>query len=222
MWPCEKICRYSRYIKCYIWLIFSSIYETESTICFAEGQKIAIRLSRKISSVCQKTKQKVKEFNIATRAVNQPHALDYTDVIQIDNPIWSTLTTREIDNMPVKQQLFVLWNTIRRANEEKAYLLEDCKSAKRFYEKQITEIDRQSQPEGHSSNRQERGARAALQSKRREFSRCLPQFESVFTTLTTGDCDVVNSTDSDTDEEVEDVENEEEGDDLEDEEEEGQ
>ncbi len=85
VWPCEKICRYSRFIKCYIWLILSSIHETESTICFAEGHKIAIRLSRKISSVCQKIKQKVKEFNVATRAVNQPHALDYTDVIQIDN-----------------------------------------------------------------------------------------------------------------------------------------
>ncbi len=126
--------------------------------------------------------------------------------------------------MPVKQQLFVLWNTIGRANEEKAYLVEDCKSAKRFYEKQITEIDRHSQPEGHSSNRQDRGAAAALQSKRREFSRYLSQFASLLTTLTTGDCDVnfVNSTDSDTDEEVEDVEDEEEGGDLEDEEQEGQ
>ncbi|XP_030297532.1 uncharacterized protein LOC115596498 isoform X2 [Sparus aurata] len=173
---------------------------------YADGQKIAIRLSKKISSICQKIKQKVKEFNIATRAVNQPHALDYNDVIQIDNPIWPTLTTREIDNMPVKQQLFVLWNTTRRANEEKAYLVEDCKSAKRFYEKQIMEIDRHSQPEGHSSNRQDRGATAALRSKRREFSRYLSQFASLLTALTTDDCDVnvENSTDLDTDE-VEDV-----------------
>lgn len=206
LWPCEKICRYSGYIKCYMWLMFSSIHDIESTICFADGQKIAIRLSKKISSICQKIKQKVKEFNIATRAVNQPHALDYNDVIQIDNPIWPTLTTREIDNMPVKQQLFVLWNTTRRANEEKAYLVEDCKSAKRFYEKQIMEIDRHSQPEGHSSNRQDRGATAALRSKRREFSRYLSQFASLLTALTTDDCDVnvENSTDSDTDE-VEDV-----------------
>lgn len=49
LWPCEKICRYSGYIKCYMWLMFSSIHDIESTICFADGQKIAIRLSKKIA-----------------------------------------------------------------------------------------------------------------------------------------------------------------------------
>lgn len=101
--------------------------------------------------------------------------------------------------------------------------MEDCKSAKRFYEKQIIEIDRHSQPEGHSSNRQDRGATAALQSKRREFSRYLSQFASLLTALMTDSCNVnfVNNIDSDTDEE-EDVDDEEEGDDLEDEEQERQ
>lgn len=224
MWPCEKICRYSSYIECYICLMSSYIHEIESTFCFADGQKIAIRLSKKISSICQKIKQKVKEFNIATRAVNQPYALEYNNVIQIDSPVWSTLTTREMDNMPIKQQMFVLWNTTKRANEEKAYLVEECKLAKRFYEKQIIEIDNHSQPEGQSSNRQDRGATAALRSKRREFSSYLTQFASVLTMLTTADCDVdfVNSAYSDTDEEEDEVDNEEEGDDLEDEEQEGQ
>lgn len=111
-----------------------------------------------------------------------------------------TNKTKDRD-ISVKQRLFVLWNTAKRTSEARAYLVEECILGKRFYEKQIAEIDKCLQPECLGSYRQDRGAAAAWLNKRREFSHYLSQYVSLLSTITTNVLDLYgdNCADSDTD-----------------------
>ncbi|RXM95345.1 hypothetical protein EOD39_16977 [Acipenser ruthenus] len=62
--------------------------EFEDFLKKTEGQDIAIHLSKKITKVSVKIKQKVKLFNTRrSRAENLPHELQYPEVIHVDNPL---------------------------------------------------------------------------------------------------------------------------------------
>ncbi|XP_061592259.1 uncharacterized protein LOC133457248 isoform X2 [Cololabis saira] len=170
---------------------------------YADGQKIAIRLSKKINVVGQKIKNKVKEYN----STGTSSALVYHEVIQIDNPIWSTMVHSEKDaDISVKQRLFVLLNTAERASEEREYLSEECMAGKLFYEKQLVEVEKCLLPDSlpSVSSREDKGARAALLAKKREFLFLHSKYVNLVNLLRSTDViDEVNSADSDisTDEE---------------------
>lgn len=73
----------------------AEIPRKDQPFVLAEGQKTAIRLSKNISLICHKIKQKLKQFNTSTRAADQPHALDYHEASRLTTPSGQPWPTRQ-------------------------------------------------------------------------------------------------------------------------------
>ncbi|KAK6321851.1 hypothetical protein J4Q44_G00088270 [Coregonus suidteri] len=115
-----KVCRQRRLLATIHRLVLERSFYCGLVRKYADGQTIAVQLSRKIKRTSERINQQINAYNGRNKSPQFPPRLEYVDVLQQDHPVWSQVSNSMGDSLlRAKQRAVMLHNMCLRTEEER-------------------------------------------------------------------------------------------------------